>query len=111
MDSPGYDPCSITGEIASGANVVCFTTGRGSVFGAKPVPSIKLATNSAIAARMAEDMDYDCGAILSGDRTLAEAGADIFELIIETASGARSLSESNGLGDFEFVPWQIGAVL
>jgi len=111
MDSPGYDPCSITGEIASGANVVCFTTGRGSVFGAKPVPSVKLATNSAIAARMAEDMDYDCGVILSGDRTLAEAGADIFELIIETASGARSLSETNGLGDFEFVPWQIGAVL
>ena len=111
MDSPGYDPCSITGEIASGANVVCFTTGRGSVFGAKPVPSVKLATNSAVAARMAEDMDYDCGVILSGDRTLAGAGADIFELIIETASGARSLSESNGLGDFEFVPWQIGAVL
>jgi altronate hydrolase len=111
MDSPGYDPCSITGEIASGANIVCFTTGRGSVFGAKPVPSLKLATNSAMAARMHEDMDYDCGGILTGDRTLAEAGAEIFELIVQTAGGNKSASELNGLGDFEFVPWQIGAVL
>lgn len=111
MDSPGYDPCSITGEIAAGANVVCFTTGRGSVFGAKPVPSIKLATNSAMAGRMADDMDYDCGAILCGDTTLEAAGADIFELIVATASGSKSASERNGLGDFEFVPWQIGAVL
>ena len=75
------------------------------------VPSVKLATNSAVATRMAEDMDYNCGVILSGDKTLAEAGSDIFELIIETASGVRSMSGSNGLGDFEFVPWQIGAVL
>jgi altronate hydrolase len=111
MDSPGYDPCSITGEIASGANIVCFTTGRGSLFGAKPVPSLKLATNSAMAARMHEDMDYDCGRILTGDRTLAEAGAEIFELIVQTAGGNKSASELNGLGDFEFVPWQIGAVL
>jgi altronate hydrolase len=111
MDSPGYDPCSITGEIASGANIVCFTTGRGSVFGAKPVPSLKLATNSAMAARMHEDMDYDCGRILSGDKTLAEAGAEIFELIVQTAGGHKSASELHGLGDFEFVPWQIGAVL
>ncbi len=111
MDSPGYDPCSITGEIASGANIVCFTTGRGSVFGAKPVPSIKLATNSDLAARMSDDMDYDCGEILSGRATLAEAGEEIFKLIIATASGKKSASETNGLGDFEFVPWQIGAVL
>jgi altronate hydrolase len=111
MDSPGYDPCSITGEIASGANIVCFTTGRGSVFGAKPVPSIKLATNTAMATRMGDDMDYDCGRILTGDRSLAHAGEDIFELIVATASGRRSASETNGLGDFEFVPWQIGAVL
>jgi altronate hydrolase len=111
MDSPGYDPCSITGEIASGANMVCFTTGRGSVFGAKPVPSLKLATNSAMAARMAEDIDYDCGGILTGDKTLALAGEDIFNLIVATASGSKSASELNGLGDFEFVPWQIGAVL
>jgi len=111
MDSPGYDPCSITGEIASGANMVCFTTGRGSVFGAKPVPSLKLATNSTMAVRMAEDMDYDCGGILTGDKTLAHAGEDIFNLIVATASGSKSASELNGLGDFEFVPWQIGAVL
>lgn len=111
MDSPGYDPCSITGEIASGANIVCFTTGRGSVFGAKPVPSLKLASNSAMAVRMADDMDYDCGGILTGDKTLAAAGAEIYELIVATASGSRSASELNGLGDFEFVPWQIGAVL
>lgn len=111
MDSPGYDPCSITGEIASGANIVCFTTGRGSVFGAKPVPSIKLATNSAMAARMADDMDYDCGQILTGHKSLAEAGKDIFELMVRTAGGTESKSERNGLGDFEFVPWQVGAVL
>jgi altronate hydrolase len=111
MDSPGYDPCSITGEIASGANMVCFTTGRGSVFGAKPAPSLKLATNSAMAARMSDDMDYDCGQILTGDKTLAEAGKEIFDLIVATASGKKSMSELNGLGDFEFVPWQIGAVL
>jgi altronate hydrolase len=111
MDSPGYDPCSITGEIAAGANIVCFTTGRGSVFGAKPVPSLKLATNSAMALRMADDMDFDCGGILSGDKTLAEAGEEIFRLIVATAGGDKSASEMNGLGDFEFVPWQIGAVL
>ena len=111
MDSPGYDPCSITGEIASGANIVCFTTGRGSVFGAKPVPSIKLATNTKMAAHMADDIDYDCGGILTGDDSPAEAGARIFELIVDVASGKKSASELNGLGDFEFVPWQIGAVL
>jgi len=111
MDSPGYDPCSITGEIASGANIVCFTTGRGSVFGAKPVPSLKLATNSTMAAHMADDIDYDCGGILNGNKALAEAGSEVFALIIATASGSKSASELNGLGDFEFVPWQIGAVL
>jgi altronate hydrolase len=111
MDSPGYDPCSVTGEIAAGANVVCFTTGRGSVFGAKPVPSIKLATNSIIAARMADDMDFDCGAVLDGSMSLAVAGHAIFQLILEIASGQQSASEENGMGDFEFVPWQIGAVL
>jgi altronate hydrolase len=111
MDSPGYDPCSVTGEIAAGANMVCFTTGRGSVFGAKPVPSIKIATNSEMAAHMADDMDYNCGPILSGEKTLQEAGDDLFSLIVEVASGTKSASELNGLGDFEFVPWQIGAVL
>jgi altronate hydrolase len=111
MDSPGYDPCSVTGEIAAGANMICFTTGRGSVFGAKPVPSIKVATNSAMAARMADDMDYDCGRVLSGEITLQEAGADLYSLLLDVASGRQSASERNGLGDFEFVPWQLGAVL
>lgn len=111
MDSPGYDPCSVTGEIAAGANVVCFTTGRGSVFGAKPVPSIKLATNSEMARHMSEDMDFDCGPILDGAMSVEEAGQQIYELILDVASGRRSASEQFGFGDFEFVPWQIGAVL
>ncbi len=111
MDSPGYDPCSATGEIASGANVVCFTTGRGSVFGAKPAPSLKLASNSEMAQRMAEDIDCDCGGILEGAETPAECGAKIFDLILEIASGRKSASEASGFGDLEFVPWQLGAIL
>lgn len=111
MDSPGYDPCSVTGEIAAGANIVCFTTGRGSVFGAKPVPSVKLASNSAMARHMADDIDFDCGRIVDGGLTLPEAGRAIFDLLLEVASGRQSASERNGLGDFEFVPWQVGAVL
>lgn len=111
MDSPGYDPCSVTGEIASGANVICFTTGRGSVFGAKPSPSIKLATNSDLAQRMGGDIDFDCGPVLSGDMTLEQAGEGIFNLILATASGRKSSSEVSGFGDLEFVPWQLGAVL
>jgi altronate dehydratase len=111
MDSPGYDPCSVTGEIAAGANIVCFTTGRGSVFGAKPVPAVKLATNSDMAQHMADDMDFDCGRILTGDLSLAAAGEAIYGLLLDVAGGAPSASERNGLGDFEFVPWQLGAVL
>lgn len=111
MDSPGYDPCSVTGEIAAGANIVCFTTGRGSVFGAKPVPSLKLASNSAMAQRMEDDIDIDCGGVLEHRETLAERGAKTFELILETASGRRSASENSGFGELEFVPWQVGAVL
>lgn len=111
MDSPGYDPCSVTGEIAAGANIVCFTTGRGSVFGAKPVPSLKLASNSAMAQRMEDDIDVDCGGVLEQRETLAECGARTFSLILETASGWRSASENGGFGDLEFVPWQVGAVL
>ncbi|MDX1540794.1 MAG: altronate dehydratase family protein, partial [Geminicoccaceae bacterium] len=87
MDSPGYDPASVTGQVASGANVVCFTTGRGSCFGFKPVPSIKLATNSAMYQRMSEDMDVNCGAILDGDVTVEQMGRRIFELMLEVASG------------------------
>lgn len=108
MDSPGYDPVSITGQIASGANLIAFTTGRGSMFGAKPVPSLKLATNSPMFARLEEDMDINCGAILDGECSMEEMGQRIFELFLRTASGQPSKSEALGLGDNEFIPWQIG---
>ncbi|MHA1567272.1 MAG: UxaA family hydrolase [Alphaproteobacteria bacterium] len=111
MDSPGYDPCSITGQVASGANVVCFTTGRGSVYGCKPTPSIKLATNTAMYRRMSEDMDINCGDIVDGETTVAEKGQEIFDYIREVASGKSSKSEELGLGDNEFIPWQVGAVM
>ncbi|MEX2126354.1 MAG: altronate dehydratase family protein [Woeseia sp.] len=111
MDSPGYDPCSVTGEIAAGANIICFTTGRGSVFGAKPAPSIKLASNSEMAMRMSDDIDYDCGTVLRGVETLAQCGEKIFQLILATASGKKSASEKSGFGDLEFVPWQLGITL
>ncbi len=111
MDSPGYDPCSVTGQVASGANVVCFTTGRGSVFGFKPSPSIKLATNTPMYNRMAEDMDINCGGIADGDKTVEQAGRDVFDKILEVASGTPSKSEALGFGDAEFIPWQIGAVM
>jgi len=110
MDSPGYDPCSATGQIASGANLIAFTTGRGSVFGSKPSPCLKLASNQALARHMDEDMDIDCSPILSGE-SIEAAGARIFEALIETASGKLTQSEALGLGDEEFVPWQIGAFL
>jgi altronate hydrolase len=111
MDSPGYDPASVTGQVASGANIVCFTTGRGSCFGFKPAPSIKLATNSEMYRRMEEDMDVNCGTILDGDVTLDQMGRQIFELMLEIASGKRSKSEALGFGNHEFTPWQIGAVM
>jgi altronate hydrolase len=111
MDTPGYDPCSITGQIAGGCNLVCFTTGRGSVSGFKPAPCLKLATNSAMYQRMADDMDVDCGAIVSGEKTVQQVGEEIFRLMLATASGQPTKSEAQGFGDNEFVPWQIGAVL
>jgi altronate hydrolase len=111
MATPGYDPAAVTGQVAGGANVVCFTTGRGSCFGYKPAPSIKLATNTAMYRRMDDDMDINCGAILDGEVTMEEMGARIFERILAVASGARTKSEQNGFGDNEFVPWQIGAVM
>ncbi|WP_116132530.1 UxaA family hydrolase [Tropicimonas sp. IMCC34043] len=110
MDSPGYDPCSVTGQVASGANLIAFTTGRGSVSGYKPTPCLKLASNSDLYARMGEDMDINCGDIAEG-RSLAEKGAEIFEALIAVASGARTKSEDLGFGGTEFVPWHIGAVL
>lgn len=110
MDTPGFDPCSATGQIAGGANLIIFTTGRGSMFGAKPVPSIKLATNTPMYARLVEDMDLNCGEILDGTATLADTGRRIFELALAVASGTPSKSELLGLGDHEFVPWNIGIV-
>lgn len=110
MDSPGYDPCSVTGQIASGATMIVFTTGRGSVSGYKPSPCIKLATNSEMYARMAEDMDINCGDILDGV-SIEKKGEEILDKIIAVASGQKSLSEELGFGGAEFVPWQIGAVM
>jgi len=111
MDTPGYDPVSATGQVAGGANLICFTTGRGSTYGCKPVPSLKLATNSTLFRHMELDMDYDCGGIVDGRLGIADAGEALFRLILATASGAPSKSELNGLGDNEFVPWQLGAVM
>ena len=108
MDSPGYDPVSVTGQIASGANLVAFTTGRGSCFGAKPVPSVKLATNTPMFQRMEEDMDINCGQVLDDGLSLEEMGQQIFEYFLEIASGKKSKSETLGLGRHEFAPWQIG---
>ena len=111
MDSPGYDPASVTGQIAGGCQIVCFTTGRGSAFGSKPAPTIKIATNTGMATRMTEDMDIDAGQILSAGKSVAEMGTEIYQMILATASGQQSKSEAQGLGDYEFVPWQIGAVM
>jgi altronate dehydratase len=111
MDSPGYDPVSVTGQIASGATVVVFTTGRGSVSGFKPAPCLKLSTTSEMFARMDEDMDLDCGDILTRGVSIVDKGAELFDLVIATASGARTRSEDLGFGGAEFVPWLIGAVM
>jgi len=108
MDTPGFDPVSATGQIAGGANLIAFTTGRGSMFGSKPAPCIKLATNTPMFRKLEEDMDLNCGEILDGTASVQEMGQRIFELFLRTASGERSKSELLGLGDHEFVPWQIG---
>ena len=111
MDSPGYDPASVTGQIASGCNIIAFTTGRGSAFGSKPSPCIKIASNTELFQKMSEDMDLDAGKILSENFSVREVGKLIYDQILAVASGEESKSESQGLGDFEFVPWQIGAVM
>ncbi|MFQ5973255.1 MAG: UxaA family hydrolase [Alphaproteobacteria bacterium] len=111
MDSPGYDPASVTGQVASGCNIVCFTTGRGSCFGARPAPSLKLATNTPMYERMVEDMDINCGEIVDGKATVAEMGQRIFDLMLETASGKQTKSELLGYGEDEFTPWTPGAVM
>ena len=111
MDSPGYDPVSATGQIASGANLLCFTTGRGSVFGAKPVPSLKLSTTTQLYRRMTDDMDLNAGTVLEGTESLQDVGDGIYAAILETASGKQTKSEELGFGEEEFQPWIINAVL
>lgn len=110
MDTPGYDPASVTGLIAGGANIVVFTTGRGSCFACKPAPTIKVATNTPMYERMLDDMDLDAGVILSGT-SVQEVGRQIFEEILAVASGKQTKSEHQGLGDEEFVPWTVGPTL
>ncbi|MBY6154564.1 altronate dehydratase family protein [Vannielia litorea] len=108
MDTPGYDPVSATGQIAGGANLVCFTTGRGSCFGSMPAPTIKLATNTPMYGRMTGDMDVNCGTVIDGDKSLDEVGQEIFEKMLAVASGEKSKSEALGVGEEEFAPWPIG---
>lgn len=111
MDSPGYDPASVTGQIAGGCNLVVFTTGRGSAFGSKPSPTIKVATNTEMYNRMTDDMDVNAGDMLSGVASLETKGREIYDMLLRVASGEMTKSEAQGLGDYEFVPWQIGAVM
>jgi len=111
MDSPGYDPVSVTGQVAAGANIICFTTGRGSCFGFKPSPSIKIATNTNMYNKLVEDMDVNAGTIMDGESDIKKVGKEIFEKIILIASGEKSKSEINGYGDDEFNPWVIGATM
>ena len=110
MDTPGYDPISATGQVAGGANLICFTTGRGSAYGCAPSPSVKLATNTALWQRQSDDMDLNCGEVLEGTKGIQELGAQLFQLMLDTASGRRSRSELHGYGQNEFVPWQISVV-
>jgi altronate hydrolase len=111
MDTPGYDPVSATGQVAGGANMICFTTGRGSAYGCKPAPSLKLATNTPLFVHQEEDMDFNCGTVIDGSETIQEAGARFFQLILDTASGKKTKSEQFGYGDDEFAPWTIGATM
>ncbi len=111
MDTPGYDPVSATGQVAGGANLICFTTGRGSAYGCAPSPSLKLSTNTALWQKQEDDIDIDCGGIVEGNDTVDAAGERIFRLMLETASGRATKSEQHGYGQNEFVPWQLGAVM
>ncbi len=111
MDTPGYDPVSATGQVAGGANLICFTTGRGSAYGCAPSPSLKLSTNTALWLKQQDDIDIDCGGIVDGLETVDEAGERIFRLMLDTASGRATKSEQHGYGQNEFVPWQLGAVM
>jgi altronate hydrolase len=111
MDTPGYDPVSATGQVAGGANMICFTTGRGSAYGCKPAPSLKLATNTALWEHQEEDMDINCGTIIDGKESVEAVGRRFFDLILETASGRKTKSEVFGYGEDEFAPWVLGATM
>jgi altronate hydrolase len=111
MDTPGYDPVSATGQVAGGANMIVFTTGRGSAYGCAPAPSLKLSTNTALWVRQEEDIDLNCGEIVDGGATVAGLGERLFQLMLDTASGSKSKSELHGYGQSEFVPWYVGAVM
>jgi len=111
MDTPGYDPVSATGQVAGGANMIVFTTGRGSAYGCAPAPSLKLSTNTALWVRQEEDIDLNCGEIVDGQSTVPQTGERLFRMILDTASGAKSKSERHGYGQSEFVPWYLGAVM
>jgi altronate hydrolase len=111
MDTPGYDPVSATGQVAGGANMICFTTGRGSAYGCAPAPSLKLATNTALWNRQEEDIDINCGEIVDGTSTVEQMGERFFRLMLDTASGGKTKSERHGYGQNEFVPWYLGAVM
>jgi len=111
MDTPGYDPVSATGQVAGGANMIVFTTGRGSAYGCAPSPSLKLSTNTALWTRQEEDIDLNCGEIADGNAGVDEIGASLYRMMLDTASGAKSKSERHGYGQSEFVPWYLGAVM
>ena len=111
MDTPGYDPVSATGQVAGGANVICFTTGRGSAYGCAPAPSLKLSTNTALWHRQEEDIDINCGGIVDGTDTIDAVGATFFQMILDTASGKKTKSEIHGYGQDEFIPWNIGVLM
>jgi altronate hydrolase len=111
MDTPGYDPASVTGQVVGGANLICFTTGRGSAYGCAPSPSLKLATNSELWRLQQDDIDINCGVIIDGRASIKDIGERIFRRILSTASGSKTKSELHGYGQNEFVPWQLGAIM
>ena len=111
MDAPGFDPVSATGQVGGGANFICFTTGRGSVYGCKPTPSLKVASSTGLYNRMADDMDINSGTIIEGEESVEEVGRRIFDEILATASGKLTRSEVHGFGEEEFQPWLLGATL
>ncbi len=111
MDTPGYDPVSATGQVAGGANMICFTTGRGSAYGCAPSPSLKLSTNTELWRKQEDDIDINCGSVIDGTASVDELGESIFQLMLRTASGEKTKSEVHGYGQNEFVPWQLGATM